>query len=111
VLECVPPPVAARISRRLAIPTIGIGSGDATDGQVLVLHDLLGLSDARARFVKRFAEVGAAMADGVAAYAAEVRERRYPGPEHTYPMPAEELSAFETAIDAAGMGTNTLADW
>jgi 3-methyl-2-oxobutanoate hydroxymethyltransferase len=51
------------------------------------------------------------MADGVAAYAAEVRERRYPGPEHTYPMPAEELSAFETAIDAAGMGTNTLADW
>jgi 3-methyl-2-oxobutanoate hydroxymethyltransferase len=111
VLECVPPPVAARITRRLAIPTIGIGSGDATDGQVLVLHDLLGLSDARARFVKRFAEVGAAMADGVAAYAAEVRERRYPGPEHTYPMPAEELSAFETAIDAAGMGTNTLADW
>ena len=82
MLECVPEPVAAAITRRLTIPTIGIGSGAATDGQVLVLHDLLDIrpdSDFQPRFVKQFAHIGAAMREGVEAYATEVRSRAYPG--------------------------------
>ena len=87
VLECVPEPVAAAITRRLTIPTIGIGSGAACDGQVLVLHDLLDIrpdADFLPKFVKQFAHVGAAMREGVTAYANEVRSRSYPAPEHTY---------------------------
>jgi 3-methyl-2-oxobutanoate hydroxymethyltransferase len=115
VLECVPEPVAAAISRRLAIPTVGIGSGAATDGQVLVLHDLLGIhpdSGQLPRFIKEYAHIGAAMRDGVAAYASEVRARAFPAPEHTYPIAPDQLSAFETAIAAAGTADdNILADW
>src|SRR5205085_10820821 len=90
VLEAVPAPVAAIITRRLSIPTIGIGSGSGTDGQVLVLHDMLGISAGgpQPRFVKRYAEVGETMATAVAAYAADVREHGYPGDEHTYSIPA-----------------------
>lgn len=115
VLECVPEPVAAAISRRLAIPTIGIGSGAGTDGQVLVLHDLLGIhpdSGQMPRFIKEYAHIGAAMRDGVEAYASEVRARAFPAPEHTYPIAPDQLSAFETAIAAAGTADdNILADW
>jgi 3-methyl-2-oxobutanoate hydroxymethyltransferase len=114
VLECVPEPVAAAITRRLAIATIGIGSGAATDGQVLVLHDLLDIrpdADFQPRFVKQFAHIGAAMREGVAAYASEVRSRAYPAPEHTYKIDPEQLSAFETAVRASGAGENVLADW
>jgi 3-methyl-2-oxobutanoate hydroxymethyltransferase len=114
VLECVPEPVAAAITRRLTIPTIGIGSGAATDGQVLVLHDLLDIrpdSDFRPKFVKQFGHVGAAMREGVAAYADEVRARSYPGPEHTYAIDPDQLSAFEIAVEAGAGGDNVLADW
>ena len=113
VLEAVPAPVAATITERLRIPTIGIGSGPGTDGQVLVLHDLLGISDGgpQPRFVKRYAEIGEAMANAVAAYAADVRTRGYPGAEHTYSIPDDELEAFETAIGAGSIEDNTLADW
>lgn len=114
VLECVPEPVAAAITRRLAIPTIGIGSGAATDGQVLVLHDLLDIrpdSDFRPKFVKQFAHVGAAMREGVAAYADEVRARSYPAPEHTYAIDPDQLSAFEIAVEAGAGPDNVLADW
>jgi 3-methyl-2-oxobutanoate hydroxymethyltransferase len=114
VLECVPEPVAAAISRRLTIPTIGIGSGAACDGQVLVFHDAMGLLPEGAhqpKFVKRFAEAGAAVRAGVAAYAAEVRARTYPGPEHAYAMAAEELSAFEASIGIGSAEDNILADW
>ena len=75
VLECVPGPVATAITRRLTIPTIGIGAGAGTDGQVLVFHDLLGMrpvDEGAPKFVKRFAEIGDAIADGVSAYASEV---------------------------------------
>ena len=114
VLECVPEPIAAAITRRLAIVTIGIGSGAATDGQVLVLHDLLDIrpdADFQPRFVKQFAHVGAAIREGVAAYATEVRSRAYPAPEHTYAIDPEQLSAFETAVAASAGGDNVLADW
>jgi 3-methyl-2-oxobutanoate hydroxymethyltransferase len=113
VLEAVPAPVAAIITDRLGIPTIGIGSGPGTSGQVLVLHDLLGISDGspQPRFVKHYAEIGAAMADAVAAYAQDVRTHGYPASEHTYSIPDDELEAFETAIGAGSIEDNTLADW
>jgi 3-methyl-2-oxobutanoate hydroxymethyltransferase len=113
VLEAVPAPVASIITERLRIPTIGIGSGAGTDGQVMVLHDILGISSGgpRPRFVKRYAEVGEAMASAVAAYAADVREHGYPGEEHTYSIPPEELQAFEAAIGAGSIEDNALADW
>jgi 3-methyl-2-oxobutanoate hydroxymethyltransferase len=99
VLEAVPAAVAARITERLAIPTIGIGSGAACDGQVLVLHDLLGLHEGRApRFVKRYAEVAREIGDALGRYAADVRERRFPEEAHTYAIPDEELAAFEASL-------------
>ena len=98
VLEAVPPPVAARVSEELSIPTIGIGAGAECDGQVLVWHDLVGLYQGRtARFVKRYAEVGQTIRTALETYAAEVRERRFPQEEHTYAMPSEELALFEQA--------------
>jgi 3-methyl-2-oxobutanoate hydroxymethyltransferase len=114
VLECVPEAVAAAISRRLTIPTIGIGSGAGTDGQVLVLHDLLDMHGAEGfqpRFVKRFAHIGDAMREGVTAYAEEVRRRSFPAAEHAYPIAPEELSAFTTAVEAGSAEDNILADW
>lgn len=114
VLEAMPEPVAAAITKRLAIPTIGIGSGAVCDGQVLVFHDALGIhaEGARmARYVKQFADVGAAITQGVEAYAAEVRARSFPGPEHTYSMAPEELSAFAASIAADPAPQNSLTDW
>ena len=99
VLEAVPAPVARRISSELSIPTIGIGAGVDCDGQVLVWHDLLGLYEGRtARFVKRYAEVGAEIRTALETYAEDVRARRFPAEEHTYAMPAEELAVFEQTL-------------
>jgi 3-methyl-2-oxobutanoate hydroxymethyltransferase len=114
VLECVPEAVSAAISKRLTIPTIGIGSGAGTDGQVLVLHDLLDMHGAdtfQPKFVKRFAHIGDAMRDGVKAYADEVRGRTFPAPEHAFTITPEELSAFTTAVEAGSAEDNILADW
>jgi 3-methyl-2-oxobutanoate hydroxymethyltransferase len=95
VLECIPAEVAAQITEALTVPTIGIGAGAAVDGQVLVFHDLLGLYEGRSpRFVKRYAEIGNAVRDALERYAGEVRSGAFPGPEHTYTMPAEELTLF-----------------
>ena len=114
VLECVPEAVSTAISKRLTIPTIGIGSGAGTDGQVLVLHDLLDMHGADTflpKFVKRFAHVGDAMREGVTAYANEVRGGTFPAPEHAFPIAPEELSAFTTAVEAGSAEDNILADW
>jgi 3-methyl-2-oxobutanoate hydroxymethyltransferase len=98
VLEAVPAVVAARITEALAIPTIGIGAGVETDGQVLVWHDMLGLySGSAPRFVKQYADLAPVIRDAVAAYAEDVRTRRFPEEVHTYAMPADELAAFEDA--------------
>ena len=98
VLEAVPAAVGEEITRRLTVPTIGIGAGGATDGQVLVWHDLLGLYDGHApRFVKRYADLANAIRDAVSAYADDVRERRFPEEVHTYAMSEEELRAFRAA--------------
>jgi 3-methyl-2-oxobutanoate hydroxymethyltransferase len=86
VLELVPAPLASQITKALAIPTIGIGAGPACDGQVLVLPDMLGLNDQfAAKFVKRYAALAEDVRDAVQRYAAEVREGRYPGPDHSFP--------------------------
>jgi len=95
VLEAVPAPVAARISERLTIPTLGIGSGAECDGQVLVLHDVLGIYQGRSpRFAKRYAEIGAEIQDALERFASEVRSGAFPSEEHTYAMPEDELAAF-----------------
>jgi 3-methyl-2-oxobutanoate hydroxymethyltransferase len=105
VLEAVPEPVARRVSEELAIPTIGIGAGAGTDGQVLVWHDLLGLYDGRAaRFVKRYADVGGTIRTALEEFAADVRAGRFPSEEHTYAMPDEELALFEQAAGARAKG-------
>jgi 3-methyl-2-oxobutanoate hydroxymethyltransferase len=102
VLEAVPAPVAARITRALKIPTIGIGAGAGCDGQVLVYHDLLGLYQGRApRFVKRYAELAPEIRSALETYAAEVRSGAFPEERHTYSMPEEELEAFEAALEEA----------
>jgi len=86
VLELVPAPLASQITTSLTIPTIGIGAGPACDGQVLVLPDMLGLNDRfTAKFVKRYAALAEDVREAVKLYAAEVREGRYPGPEHSFP--------------------------
>jgi 3-methyl-2-oxobutanoate hydroxymethyltransferase len=95
VLEAVPAPVAARITEELTIPTIGIGSGRDCDGQVLVYHDLLGLYQGKEpRFVKRYAELATEIRDAIERYAADVRSGAFPGDEHTYSIPDEELAVF-----------------
>jgi len=99
VLECVPAPVAARITSLLSIPTIGIGAGAGCDGQVLVFHDMLGLYDGRSpRFVKRYAELATVAQDALERYAADVRAGSFPEEAHTYAMPDEELTLFEAAV-------------
>jgi len=96
VLEAVPSAVAARITEAVDIPTIGIGAGPQVDGQVLVYHDLLGLTEGHtARFVKRYADLATVIREALAAFAADVRSGAYPEERHTYGMPAEELAAFE----------------
>src|SRR5262249_30750681 len=87
VLEAIPEPVARRITSAARVPTIGIGAGAACDGQVLVWHDLLGLSDGHvARFVKRYAELGDEILGVLRHYVSDVRESRFPDASHTYKM-------------------------
>jgi 3-methyl-2-oxobutanoate hydroxymethyltransferase len=109
VLECVPEKVAAYITRRLSIPTIGIGAGPGTSGQVLVTPDVLGLYDTRSpRFVKRYAEIGEEAAAALRAFRNEVAGRIYPGPEHAYSITDEEWDAFLVAVGErapSGVGT------
>src|SRR3954451_948168 len=100
VLEAVPARVAAIVTERLAIPTIGIGAGPATDGQVLVLNDLLGIFDEfEPRFVKRYAHLRQEMERAVAAFAEDVRERRFPTEEHCYTIEQGELDLLLASLD------------
>ena len=99
VFEAVPAELTETVMPRLEVPVIGIGAGPATDGQVLVFHDLLGIYDGHAaRFVKRYANVRQAMVDGVAAFADDVRERRYPEPEHGYQMAPDEVERLRALL-------------
>jgi 3-methyl-2-oxobutanoate hydroxymethyltransferase len=109
VLEAVPAPVARHITEALRIPTIGIGAGPDCSGQVLVWHDLLGITEGHApKFVKRFAEAGAEMRRGLETFAAEVRAGTFPGPEHAYGISDEELALFESEV---APGVLVADDW
>ncbi|MDO9353207.1 MAG: 3-methyl-2-oxobutanoate hydroxymethyltransferase [Solirubrobacteraceae bacterium] len=100
VLEAIPSVVAEAVVDRLEIPTIGIGAGPSTAGQVLVFHDLLGIREGRGgKFVQRYADLQDAMDQGVAAYAADVRSKAYPAEQHEYAMDAAEVSALQTALE------------
>jgi len=94
VLEMVPDRVAARISQSLRIPTIGIGAGVGCDGQVLVLHDLLGIFDGAPRFAKRYAELFAEMERALTEYRDDVISRRFPSSEHTFSMDEAEWAGW-----------------
>ncbi len=92
VLEMVASEVAEMITRKVSIPTIGIGSGPGCDGQVLVLHDLLGIyEDIKPRFVKRYAELAKPILDAVSGYTQDVKEGKFPGEQNTFHMNPEEL--------------------
>ena len=98
VLEGIPTDLAAELTERLSIPTIGIGAGVHCDGQILVLHDVLGLTDRPSpRFAKRFADLWAAARGAVSEYAGEVRERQFPTPAHSFhslaTVPVKEAGA------------------
>jgi 3-methyl-2-oxobutanoate hydroxymethyltransferase len=85
VVECVPGDLAETIRAAVKVPTIGIGAGVGCDGQILVTHDMLGLfNDIRPRFVKQYADVGSSIVEAVEQYCKEVREGRFPGPEHAF---------------------------
>src|SRR5207248_6015008 len=100
VLEAIPQPVAASITRALTIPAIGIGAGVECDGQVLVWHDLLGLTGGSGshvpKFVKQYADLGHEIVKAIEAYIADVQSGRFPEARHTYAMLDEERQRFET---------------
>src|SRR5690242_12548176 len=99
VFEAVPADLTEAVMPHIEIPVIGIGAGPASDGQVLVFHDLLGIYDGHAaRFAKRFADVRAHMVAGVAEYAAEVRSRAFPAPEHCYSIDDHQLAEFRAGL-------------
>lgn len=90
VIEAVAEPLARKLTSAVPIPTIGIGASVACDGQILVLEDMLGLSPRVPKFVKRYGTLGPGIEKAVADYAAEVRARTFPGPEHVYPMKSKK---------------------
>ena len=95
VLEMVASEVASSITKAVSIPTVGIGSGAGCDGQVLVLHDMLGIyEDIRPKFVKRYAELSKSIFDAVSSYTREVKEGKFPGESNTFHMSPEELGKF-----------------
>jgi 3-methyl-2-oxobutanoate hydroxymethyltransferase len=112
VFEAVPAAVTEAIVEKLEIPTIGIGAGPATAGQVLVYHDLLGITTGRtAKFVKRYAEVHDVMVDGVRRYTEEVRSRHFPEPDHVYGVEPAELDALRRYLDQESLTSQKAWDW
>jgi len=99
VLESIPAPVAQLATERLSIPTIGIGAGVDCDGQVLVLHDVLGLfGDFKPKFAKRYADLGPLVVDALKRFDADVREGRFPDAEHSFPMKDTERESLEESF-------------
>ena len=86
VVEAVAEPLAVELTKTVSIPTIGIGASSACDGQILVLEDMLGLSDRVPKFVRKYADIGPQISGAVEAFAADVRARKFPAPENTYAM-------------------------
>jgi 3-methyl-2-oxobutanoate hydroxymethyltransferase len=113
VFEAIPSAVTEALVSRLEVPVIGIGAGPSTDGQVLVLHDLLGVYEGhQPKFVKRYAEVRKEMLKGIRAYASEVRSGRFPDEEkHTYSIPQAELEELARYLDDESLAAHTPWDW
>src|SRR5919199_1645813 len=99
VFEAIPAEVTDVIMEHMEVPIIGIGAGASTDGQVLVLHDLLAIHQGfKPKFVKTYAGIGEEMVRGVRAYAEDVRGRSFPGPQHSYGIAPEELERLKSAV-------------
>jgi 3-methyl-2-oxobutanoate hydroxymethyltransferase len=112
VFEAVPAAVTEGVVEKLEVPTIGIGAGPATAGQVLVFHDLLGINTGHmAKFVKRYANVHDDMVKAVSAYAAEVRSRHFPEPDHVYGIEPAELEEFRRYLDQESLASQKAWDW
>ena len=101
LVEAVPEEVGEAITERLSIPVLSIGAGSECDGQLLIVHDLLGLFDAfTPRFVRRYAEVADVMTEAFSAYRQDVKSGRFPQPEHQYPIDDGELASFRAKAEA-----------
>jgi 3-methyl-2-oxobutanoate hydroxymethyltransferase len=112
VFEAVPAAIAEAIVEKLEVPTIGIGAGPATSGQVLVFHDLLGITTGRmAKFVKRYADVHTEMVEAVSRYGEEVRSRHFPEPDHVYSVEPAELAEFRRYLDQESLASKKAWDW
>jgi 3-methyl-2-oxobutanoate hydroxymethyltransferase len=112
VFEAVPAAVTELIVEKLELPTIGIGAGPATTGQVLVFHDLVGITRGHtARFVKRYAEARDAMVAGLATYAEDVRAGRFPEAEHVYSVDPAELQELRRYLDQESLASAASWDW
>jgi 3-methyl-2-oxobutanoate hydroxymethyltransferase len=112
VFEAVPDAITAEIVSRLEVPTIGIGAGLGTSGQVLVFHDLLGITTGRmAKFVKRYADVHDTMVEAVTSYGNEVRRRRFPEPEHVYSIEPAELEEFRRYLSEESLASAKGWEW
>jgi 3-methyl-2-oxobutanoate hydroxymethyltransferase len=111
VFEAVPAAVTDALMDQVEVPVIGIGAGPSTDGQVLVLHDLLGVYGEQVpRFVRRYADLRGEMIRGLSAYADDVRHRRFPGDEHTYSIDPAELEEFRRYLDQDSLAASAW-DW
>ncbi len=100
VLEGIPREVAAMITAEVSTPTIGIGAGPDCDGQVLVVHDLVGLTfTPPAKFVRRYADVGSVMREAIEGFKSDVVEGKYPNDAESYHLPKETLSSLETVME------------
>ena len=112
VFEAVPAAVTEAIVAKLEVPAIGIGAGPATAGQVLVFHDLLGITTGRmAKFVKQYADIHDQMVAGMNRYVAEVRTRHFPEPEHVYSIDPSELAVLEHYLDQESLTSAKAWDW
>jgi 3-methyl-2-oxobutanoate hydroxymethyltransferase len=112
VIEAVPAAITEAIVERLEVPTIGIGAGPATSGQVLVFHDLLGITTGHmAKFVKRYANVHEAMVEAVERYRDEVRSRYFPEPEHVYSVEPAELDEFHRYLSEESLASPKGWEW
>jgi 3-methyl-2-oxobutanoate hydroxymethyltransferase len=112
VFEAVPAAITEAIVAKLEIPTIGIGAGPGTSGQVLVFHDLLGITTGHmAKFVKRYADVHETMVEAVGRYGREVRSRHFPEPDHVYSVAPAELDEFRRYLDQESLASKKAWDW
>ena len=112
VIEAVPAAITEALVGKLEIVTIGIGAGPSTAGQVLVFHDLLGITTGHvAKFVKRYADVHESMVDAVRRYGDEVRTRHFPEPDHVYSVEPAELAEFRRHLDQKSLSSQQSWDW